>query len=276
MEISKKTKFVGKVLFVFIILVLGLYAMVSKDMGTSDFIKKDNPTSPSFDSIQMANIDSIVKHHKAIIDTFDVKSDRNFDYIYPRFKTFNSNIDSFTVRLFSHTMVEFRLDSTDEQRNMYTGQILLESGAKQYKENGQLLVGLAGEIGICQIKPSTCYSYMIKYVDSVDMDRFNYIKVDDFTFVYDSTLTKYQKINKCKTWLSDMKNNIVMWGFITRTDLNRRGNIQTQLVTYNMGTTGMFRYVNNGGSLYNHKYIRGIKSSLNIAEKGLSDHEKSS
>jgi hypothetical protein len=276
MKISKKTKLISQILVILIITILGLYGMGRQQAKMNPQKDKDSPTSPALDSIKMTNLDSIIIYQKSIVDTFKSKSARNFEYIYPRFKTFNPKIDSFTVRLFAHTMVEFKLDSTDEQRSMYTGQILLESGARQYKENGDLLVGSAGEIGICQIKPSTCYSYMIKYVDSVAMNRFEYIHVDDFNFVYDSTLTKHQKIDACRVWLTNIKNNIVMWGFITRTDLNRRGNIKTQLVAYNMGTTGMYRYVNNGGSLNQHKYIRKIKNKLSIAEKSLNDHEKSS
>jgi len=218
---------------------------------------------------EMARKDSlmadILRVQLAKLDSIENRFRTNFEYAYPRFKTFNENIDSSTVWKFSKVLVYYRLDSTDHYRDMYTGQLLLESGARQYKSDGDLLVGLAGEIGFCQIKPSTCLSYLERYTDSL-MIKDDYLgSTDDFTFVYDNTIPNDVKVNKCKNWLSKVRNNLIMWGFITRIDLDKKGDVNTQLVSYNMGTAGMYRYKRNGGSINGHTYIQKIKAKLLVS-----------
>ena len=85
---------------------------------------------------------------------------------------------------------------------------------------------------------------------------------DEFIFAFDDNLNKSQKITKTKEWLSDVTNNIIMWGFITSYNLDRHGDLHTQLVSYNMGTSGMNTFVANGGNVSNHKYIKGIDSKI--------------
>lgn len=218
-----------------------------------EFAKKDS---------LMANI---LKEQIAILDSIDASIKTNFDYAFLKFRAFNDDIDSSTVRTFAKVMTYYGLDSTDYHRDMYTGQILLESGARQRKKDGSVLVGLAGEIGMCQIKPTTCFDYLEKKVDSADIKIMLMLGATEFPHVFDDRMRKEQKIRFTKVWLGKVRNNIIMWGFMTRLDLDKKGDINTQLVSYNMGTAGMYRYKKNGGSINGHAYIRKIKSKLLVS-----------
>jgi hypothetical protein len=205
------------------------------------------------------------KKQQAIVDSVLGRIQDNFDYVFPKFQKFNSNIDTATVTKFAQVLYEFKLDSTDYHRKMYTGQILAESGAKQYREDGSLVVGLAGEIGMCQIKASTCLDYLTKHADSLDREGICFIGASDFSFAYDKSIYTGEKIKKTREWLTVIDNNIIMWGFITKHDLKKKKTIHKQLVAYNMGSTGMYRFLNNGGSLKTHKYIRKIKHKILVS-----------
>lgn len=228
-------------------------------------IKTDAPTLNHTEFTIQDSVEREDSIRQAFVDTFNVRFTDNFDYVFPKFQAFNTNIDTMTVHQFCWVMQNFNLDSTDYQREMYTGQILLESGAKQYRENGKLVVSAAGAIGICQIMPATCRGYMEKYMDSTDIVTMSYMCASDFSFVYDDKLSTSQKNKKCAEWLTSVNNNIAMWGFITRHNLDKKKDLHTQLVSYNMGSGGMKRYVSNGGNINTHKYINGIKTKIHVA-----------
>lgn len=191
----------------------------------------------------------------------------NLDYIHPKFKVFNSKIDSNTTKQFVKVMMYYKLDSTEYKRKMYTGQILLESGAKQYKHNGDLQLSYAGAVGLCQIMPNTCRGYFEKYISKKDSLEMMMLGASDFSFAYEDTLSIKEKNIRAKEWLSIVDNNIIMWGYITKKNLERKGDIHKQLIAYNMGTSGMNRFLSNGGDCLQHKYICGIKNTLLVASK---------
>jgi len=210
-------------------------------------------------------IDTNVVHNVEVIDSIKIIIDSNFNYVFPKFKVFNKNIDSVTVKKFVDVMNTYGLDKTDKHREMYSGQILLESGAKQYRSNGDLVVSSAGCIGLCQIMPSTALGYMRKHADTADIKVMGILGAGDFSFAFADTLSNSQKIVKTREWLSDVTNNIIMWGFITKRNLDKIGDITTQLVSYNMGSSGANKYIANGGDINQHKYIKGIQSKLLVA-----------
>jgi hypothetical protein len=207
----------------------------------------------------------IKDYYQAIVDSTNVTIQKTFDFAHPRFKIFNKNIDSATTYHFARVANEYGLDSSDYSIEMYTGQLLLESGAKQYRSNGNLVVSSANCIGFCQVMPSTCRGYLMKYVDSLDIVIMKELGAEDFSFVYSNKLTNSQKTVKCREWLTNVNNNLIMWGYITRNNLDRKGDMLKQLVSYNMGTHGMKRYLARGGELLQHRYIRGIRIKLAVA-----------
>ncbi len=198
----------------------------------------------------------------------------NFDYTYNRFKVFNPDLDSSTVILFNNVCSFYGLDTTEQMLEWCVGQILLESGAKQYYEtkhpkSGQLVESYAGAIGFSQIMPLTAHEYITKKISSGDASRMVELGAQPFDCILDSTCAKVEVVDMTKEWLSNETNNIILWGFIMRSKLDKRPNILKVLVSYNSGTTGMINYVGSGGLLINHKYVRGIKVTLGYANKML-------
>ena len=210
---------------------------------------------------------------KVIVEEALVISDK-FDYVYDRFLVFNPDLDSSTVMVFNNVCKHYSLDTTSKLLEWCVGQILLESGAKQYYETGHPKEGMlvkssAGATGISQIMPATAYGNLIKYVTDTNAKDMAMLGCTSFDFVNDSLCSKSEGLELTKTWLENETNNIILWGFIMRRKLNERPNILKVLVAYNAGTGGMINYVNNGGALHNHKYVKGIQTKLNYAETKL-------
>lgn len=194
----------------------------------------------------------------------------NFTYVYERFKVFNPDLDSSTVTTFNNVCAHYKLDTTPELLEWCVGQILLESGAKQHYETGhpkegQLVKSYVGARGFTQIMPNTAYGNLRKYVTDEDADCMYELGASSFEFIKKDT-NKLALVNLSTKWIENETNNIILWGFIMRRKLNDRPDILTVLVSYNTGTSGMINYVNNGGVISNHKYIRGIKTKLEYAE----------
>jgi len=166
------------------------------------------------------------------------------------------------------------LDTIPEMLDWCVGQILLESGAKQYHQTGypkegQLVRSSGGAICIAQILPSTAYGYLNKYVTTEDAIDMATLGCTPFDFIVADSCSRTKGINLSREWLKDETNNLILWGYIMRRKLNQRPNILKVLITYNAGTKGMNTYVNNGGQLHNHKYVKGIKYKLNYADNVL-------
>jgi hypothetical protein len=209
-----------------------------------------------------------------VVDSFEIEEEitipEHFDYVYDRFKVFNPDLDSATVILFNEVCTHYDLDTTPELLKWCVGQILLESGAKQYYEighpkEGQLVKSSAGARGFTQIMPNTAYGNLKKYITDEEADCMYGLGATSFEFIKKDT-SKSALVNMSAEWIENETNNIILWGFIMRRKLNDRPDILKVLVSYNAGTGGMINYVNNGGILSNHKYVKGIQTKLNYAE----------
>jgi len=199
----------------------------------------------------------------------------NFDYVYKRFKTFNSDLDSSTVITFNKVCKHYHLDTTDKLLELCVGQILLESGAKHYypkghKKEGMLVVSYCGAIGISQIMPNTAYGILKKYATKEVREEMYGLGCTSFEFI-DNNTNKSTLIKMSTDWIKNETNNIVMWGFIMKLTLDKRPDMLKALVSYNVGLGGMINYVDSGGSLSKHHYILSIKTKLHTAENKLND-----
>lgn len=184
-----------------------------------------------------------------------------FEYVLNKFKIYNPNIDTTIVEQFINVSNYFELDSNEINFKMFVGQILVESGAKQFV-NGKVLTGVSGSIGMCQIQPNTCRGYLIKFLKKYEYDELINLGATDYTFI-NSNLSINEKNKLAKKWLSNTNNNIIMWGIITKMSLNEnKNNIYRHFVAYNMGYGGMLNYIKAGGNLKTHSYVNKIKRKI--------------
>jgi hypothetical protein len=116
--------------------------------------------------------------------------------------------------------------------------------------------------------PATAYGYLSKYVTYEDGDCMLELGCTSVSFI-DSVDYRWDGINKSKDWITNIDNNIILWGYIMRTKLNKYSNMYEVLVSYNAGSGGMSNYIKAGGRLSNHKYIRGIKTRMKNVERRL-------
>lgn len=193
-------------------------------------------------------------------------SPKNYNTVYKSFKNFNPYVDSLSAIVVSNVINEYSLANNTESLKWLIGQILLESGAKQYYQpthpkEGQLVLSSAGAVGFTQILPSTALGYLTKKLGDVDKNIFKRLGATDFSFINDDKLSHNDKISMTRSWLENETNNIIMWGKIMSSKLKTKTLIEA-LVSYNAGDGGLRRFISNGNDINKHKYILGIRERM--------------
>lgn len=204
-----------------------------------------------------------LESNKDTIQISNHKLPENFNYAYKLLKAYNKNIDTITVIRITATANKFNLTNSKETFKLALGQLILESGVKHYVNN-KILTSHEGALGIGQIIPNSAYGYLIKYAKEQDRLIFRQLGCKDFSFIFKKNLNKSEKVKKITWWLHDEANNIALWGFIMRKNINlNEGDVCKALVSYSDGFGGMQNYIDSGGNISNHNYIVGINNKLN-------------
>jgi hypothetical protein len=198
------------------------------------------------------------------VDTYNPP--KYYNTVYKSFKNFNPYVDSLSAIVVSNVINEYSLANNTESLKWLIGQILLESGAKQYYQpthpkEGQLVLSSAGAVGFTQILPSTALGYLTKKLSDDDKIIFNELGATDFSFINNSKLSHSDKISMTRTWLENETNNIIMWGKIMSSKLKTKTLIEA-LVSYNAGDGGLRRFISNGNDVNKHRYILGIRERI--------------
>jgi|TARA_B110000259_G_C14008415_1_gene398732 hypothetical protein len=200
--------------------------------------------------------------YDSIQDELDEIEHNEFDRVYKRFKLYNKNIDTLTVNHFIKVVKLYGLDTTNTIYDACISQICLESGAKQFYANGNVVVSSGNAIGISQIIPTTAHHYLKKVISSEDSLKIMELGATDFSFVQDKKSFTSKCRKKVIKWLERPENNIILWGYIMKhTLILRRYNITKTLVEYNIGGGGLNRYIAEGNMPSGHHYVimvRGI------------------
>ncbi len=195
----------------------------------------------------------------------------SFDYVYNRFEIYNPELDTQTVVLFLNSIDQFNL--RDELVfDLLVGQIMLESQAKQFHlgghtKRGEVIRGTSGEVGIAQIMPTTAIHYLERVVN--DESELKSLGASDYSFVFNKNLSKQQRYDLAVRWLTDINNNLALWGFIMRDNLRENG-ILEGFVAYNAGKGGLKRFLRSFRHPNKHKYIKAIKDTLDYTSGLLS------
>lgn len=184
-------------------------------------------------------------------DTLVYNTD-NFKFAKKAFSFYNKNVDTATLLQLIKVSDYYGLNDEHDFK-MCVGQILVESGGKHYK-NGKVVIGSGGHIGISQISPTSGLAVMRKIVTN---DDFNVIK----KLSNDTLMGKPKTHSESVKFLSNLDKNLAFWGYLMNKNM-KLGSIESALVRYNAGPGGYQSYVNSGGSVSNHQYIRKIKNKL--------------
>ncbi len=188
---------------------------------------------------------------------------KNFNYAYKILKDYNKNIDTNTVIRITATANEFNLTNNKQTFKLALGQLLAESGASHFNKEDHILTSNQGALGIGQILPNSAYGYLIKYIKEKDKLIFKQLGCSDFSFVFNNDLKKSEKVNQITGWLNNKTNNIALWGFIMRKNMDLTHNINDALVAYQMGTGGYKSFIDSGGNVKDHEYVVSINNKLN-------------
>ncbi len=188
-----------------------------------------------------------------------------FNKVYKSFHSYNPKIDTSTVITFCNISLAYGLTDDIVEFDWLMGQILLESGAKQYNmdkcNNQTVVLSSTGAVGFGQILRSTCLGYMRRSMNKNDSIIFKRFGVSDYTFAYNYSCSRQESWDYAQDWLSNETNNIAMWGKIMSGELKRRS-LMKALVSYNIGPGGMRDYLDSGNAIISHHYIKGIRARL--------------
>ena len=206
-----------------------------QEHNTNDVLKKEND------------------HIRKILETRHSK----VESIKTKFNKVNPEIDDDLVNLFISVSDHYDLHP-HESYDLFISQLLVESRGRQYNSEGDILTGTAGEIGICQIIPSTAL-FFIKHK----------LKEEDILEMIDLGANDPRKIvteSDAKDWLSKINNNVVMWGYIMNYNIKKtHGKVSEGFVAYNTGFGGLKNFKENGHKAIEHSYYKNIKKmSSNI------------
>jgi len=186
---------------------------------------------------------------------------KNFDKVFSTFNNYNNHNDTALAITFCKVSEFYKLDTNTFVFDWLLGQVLLESGAQQYRSNGDLVLSGTGAVGFAQILRSTSIGYLRKTITKSDSAIFKTMGVGDYSFVNNKKYCKSEKWGKAKTWLSNEVNNITLWGKIMSSELKSR-TITDALISYNIGPSQLKSYLGAGNSGMLHHYIVGIKNRM--------------
>jgi len=206
---------------------------------------------------KLVELDTTLTEHISVSKDVIVMPE-GFDYVYDRFALYNANIDTQTVRTYLAVVDTFGLRKDTTHFDWLIGQVILESGARQFYENGSVLRGTSGEVGMTQIMPSTGLEYLAKIKDPTILYN---LGAENFSFAYDKSIKKADKIALTIQWLTNTQNNLILWGFIMKSNMEKNGLLKG-LVAYNAGSGGMRKFISKFKQPEKHAYIKSIQSAL--------------
>ena len=155
----------------------------------------------------------------------------------------------------------YGLDTSELLLKTCVSQICYESGAKHINSKGDILLSSGNAIAITQLVPTTGYFYLRNIITDEELNDMMTIGVTDPDFVkkYPRYKSSPEQRRETIKWLSNEVNNIVLWGYIMRHNLNKSGyTLNDALLAYNQGNGYLNKYINNGKATSNHIYVKTI------------------
>jgi len=246
---------------IILILLITTFFSSKESLNKNDIIDTISDENDSL-KIQLNNLnDSINNLSSSLVKT---KTDK-FELVYNRFHHFNRNINDVTVNKFIEVTDEFNLNESDRLFDVCISQICVESGAKQKTKTGEVLESSGNAIGITQIVPTTAHHYLRNILSKEDFKIFKDLGATDFSFIKKQPRYSMNSNERgvIKKWLSNETNNIILWGYIMRYNLNRNhSNIPNTLLAYNQGNGFLHDYIKDGYHPRNHIYVLMVEDTI--------------
>lgn len=198
-----------------------------------------------------------IRHTHKVVTVDD--RDRKISFVRDNFKVYNKTINDDRVNKFVDVLDMFELSVSDRLMAIYVAQICKESGAQHFVD-GEVNMSSGGAIGFTQITPTTAFYYLKKKAKKGELVG---LGCEDYNFIYKTDSVNHVRTKMVK-WLSNYKNNVILWGYITKTILDsNNGNHKLALIEYKDGRTGMRRYIKTGKSANSHEYVIAINKIVN-------------
>lgn len=178
------------------------------------------------------------------------------------FRIYNKSLEDKYVKTFIEVIDKFDLSKNDETLRMYVAQICQESGAKHYHK-GNINKSSGNAIGFTQITPTTAFYYLKNKAKNNELVA---LGASDYSFINNKSTPKTVRTKLIK-WLSDYNNNIILWGYMSKSILDsNKGNIKLSLIEYKDGRTGMKRYVKTN-RIDSHTYLISLNKIVRNSKK---------
>lgn len=183
---------------------------------------------PNIDKSNNSTNYKVVEHNK-------IELQKN--KILKRIKKYNPFVKSVLINDIHNTLKCFKLTPYTD---ILVSQLCLESRGGYKKGNSKNVMGIG------QITAETAFHYLMNKTTDKDKKLLYSLKIDNFDFIY-SNKDRYSLNNKSVKvkmiqWLSKERNNVALWGFIMKKNLDDHRTINKALLAYNGG--GNKNYVN--------------------------------
>lgn len=221
----------------------------------------------AYNMYQTHTLNKKVNSFKSDVTASGVILPEGFDDTKTKFSKFNPYIDTNTIVVFLNVVDTYSLRKESYIFDALVGQILTESCGRQFyikgqKNEGQVVRGTSGEVGIAQIMPKTAQGYLKRLHDNNE----RLYGTTDFSFIADKSFSSTTLDELTIKWLSNVNNNLALWGYIMNEHLNEMGLFES-LIAYNTGKGGMKRFVE-GNDPDTHSYVQKVLDTVFKAELG--------
>lgn len=123
----------------------------------------------------------------------------------------------------------------NEHSDILVSQLCLESQGK-HKQNGKIRRSTHRALGIGQIIPQTAFHYLRNKASKKDLEVIKSLNVTSFKFIY-KVKNPYKPnpmVDRLMVkWLSNKHNNLVIWAFIMKKNIEEKGGLKRALIAYN-------------------------------------------
>jgi len=202
-----------------------------------------------------------IRQYEQNIDIVVKKRFKKYRNAHKVFHYYNKNINDTVIEFFLDICQYYKLDTSDLNFNLSLAQLRYESGLRQYRYyrgKKTIIRGYAGEIGMCQIMPPTAF-LVLRKMDKYDLE----IMVDNFGCTMPDFLgnvSYWSSRKKIVAWLSNIKNNLALWGYLMNSYMSETKSHYKALHIYNAGHGGYNKWRRKTGrSSEKFKYVYKVK-----------------